>query len=558
MKKIRLLLIAILLLGVFINSCNSDDKNPKGPDPEVPGYDTRNYPYKLNVVYFVPSDITPNPDYEERLTKILRDFRMFVCGWMEHWGYGYRSFGLPINGDGMVDIVLIRGKEPISGYPYDTTNEHGTNAKLKSEIFDYYNDNGLTWQDGTGAIEMESRHVLAIIATNSSNANVPFYGSGRWAFALDYPGMTAEAESAPGSKIYVGGMLHELMHGLNLVHVGPSYSQKNDSNFGMTLMGSGNQTYAKTPTFLHETSAAWLNNSKIAALTTGTFYDADATDTTIAQPEVEIDGGECTVSGTFTSNKTVTGVVVRFTNSSEANFMGHGSSGYTSFAAVAEPTGTNYELTIPINELRGIGATSLRLAVTLLLSNGLDRGLVTEPVYKLVNQGGTYTLTTNSISRTGWTVTTSQSTLPPLSANRDNNVPASLVDGNANTCLTLVKPGMTFSGVTIPENEPVWATIDMGKTTTFNTVLLNFNRYLLQPAWRAKKVSFYKSDNGVDFTLIKQAELVTDDPQKIQNVVALGTSVTCRYLRMTYDEWETASGNDGGAMRFSELMLQNN
>ncbi len=198
------------------------------------------------------------------------------------------------------------------------------------------------------------------------------------------------------------------------------------------------------------------------------------------------------------------------------------------------------------------------MGVSLLTGNGLARSVSSEAVYGLVNQGGSYTMSTSYISRAGWRVTTSHE-LPTGTANPgDVNAPGSLVDGNANTCLTLVKPGMTYGGVSVGAEDTVWVKLDMGKAVEFNTVLLDYNRYNLNAAWRVQRVSFYGSDDGENFTLIKQAELETANPAKIQNSVALGTAVTCRYLKMTYDQWETASGDAGGAMVFSELSLQNN
>ena len=189
--------------------------------------------------------------------------------------------------------------------------------------------------------------------------------------------------------------MHELGHGgFNMPHVGPSYSQRDDPEFGMTLMGSGNYTYGKTPTFLHETSAATLNTCQLAALTTGTFY-TEISSTTAHVPEVIIDGGQCTVKGQASSLYNIEDVVVRFYNSTET-FLG-GSSGYTSVAFRAKTlyngSNYNYEVTFPIEELRTVNSTSMRLGVTALPANGNRYSNTPETVYQLVNNGGEYTLT---------------------------------------------------------------------------------------------------------------------------------------------------------------------
>ena len=52
------------------------------------------YKYNLNVIYFVPKNVTPNPDYEERLSKILIEGQNFFSKWMKHWGFGDKTYGL--------------------------------------------------------------------------------------------------------------------------------------------------------------------------------------------------------------------------------------------------------------------------------------------------------------------------------------------------------------------------------------------------------------------------------------------------------------------------------
>ncbi len=107
---------------------------------------------------------------------------------------------------------------------------------------------------------------------------------GKWCYATDYEGMayelynidpiTGEAiNPTPLTTNLIGGLLHELGHGLNAPHVGPTLSQKNDSQFGISLMGSGNTTYGKKPTFMHHTTAAIMNNCQLSATTDKTYYE---------------------------------------------------------------------------------------------------------------------------------------------------------------------------------------------------------------------------------------------------------------------------------------------
>ncbi len=554
MKKFRLLLLAAFLLGTFLNSCSPDDN--KGPDPDPDPDTEQNYPYKLNVVYFVPSDQQANTGYEARLSEIFLEYQKFVGTWMEHWGYGKRSFGLPLKDDGTVEVVLVNGAQPISGYPNGGGATVGT--KMQNEVRAAYTAQGIT---------PKSDHYMVVMAVNNpSYTNVPVSGSGQWAFAPDYPNMSQDniAATMGYSGNAIGDMFHELLHALNTHHVGPSYSQYNDPKFGTAIMGVGNWYYGRRATFIHEASAATILASQVGQITAGgTWYDWDTLQGSISDAVVGIDGGKCTVSGSFIANRTAKHVVVRFYNAKESSPL-VGGEGYDCFGAVAPVTaGNKYSVTFDIADLRytgyqsgtGVGTVNkFKMVATVLYNDGLSQSRESGVVYTLVNKGGTYTLEASAvnISRENWVVTTSHALPEPTGTNGDtSNTPKNLVDGDQNSCLTVVKPGATYKGITVPASDVAYVQIDMGRNETFNTATLDYSMYKPQAA----KVSFYKSDNGTDFTLIKQAVL-DHAGTSTQNVVNLGATVTCRHLRMTYDEWDTASGDEGGAMMFRELVLE--
>ncbi|MDR3117993.1 MAG: discoidin domain-containing protein [Mediterranea sp.] len=499
------------------------------------------YPYKLNVVYFVPSDRQPNPGYRKRISTILLKHQLFTCKWMKHWGYEEKSFGLPLDENGMINIVAVNGREPLSAYTY----ADGA-GKMRPEIDSWYTTNNLA---------RHSEHTLVITATPGGSVDVPFFGTGKTCYAYDYPEMAYEnmqIDPITGSTIKggagitnnsIGGMLHELGHALNQPHVGAGYSQRYDPAFGIALMGSGNQTWGKAPTFFHHASAATLNNCQIASKTEKTFYETISAQLKISS--VAIQGNRCTVKGNFTATTDVTDVIVRFYNADE-QFLG-GGHGYTSIAFVVKPAGNTFELTnAPIEELRVNSYTNYHIGVTILMNNGTAKSASLPYTYSLVNNNG-YTLESDDLVNNGdWTVETSHP-LPEDAA--ISNAPGSLVDGDLSTCLSMVKPGKTYGGISVESSANVWAIIDFKAETEFSQIILtnrNFQEYL-----NAKAVSFYGSNDGKTFTPVK-VNVELPDPK--ENIIVLETKAKCRYLKMTFDRWDDSQGS---TMQFAELGLKN-
>ena len=184
LKFIRL--ISLLLLISFF-SCEQIEENPisEGDEDEETFEYVSEKPYNLNVIYFVPADKVPNENYHQRLSEIMLDGQAFFLKYMKHWGYGNKTFGLlKDNSKKRVKIHVINGTKPASAYPYE-----GGGNEMRKEIDAYFSEN---------PSEKSSEHFLVISAVNqavtggANPADVPFYGIGKYAYALDYPGMSID------------------------------------------------------------------------------------------------------------------------------------------------------------------------------------------------------------------------------------------------------------------------------------------------------------------------------------------------------------------------------
>ena len=238
-RSLPLLLAALTLLPGTLRA--ADDPTPPPPPPAQ----------ELNILYLLPNDMEPLPRYRERLGKILLEMQRFYNGELARNGSPAR-LRMPIDPDtGLVALELVKGSHPLAGYPY----EKGWETALP-DVRAYLKANPRPTR---------SDRTLVIIPTKpGERMNVPFYGYGKFCFALDYQDFDYKdcGQDTPAGrkfKPWYGGMAHELGHGLGLPHTHATRSQA--KQLGTALMGAGNRTLGFTPTFLTPGDCAFLESS---------------------------------------------------------------------------------------------------------------------------------------------------------------------------------------------------------------------------------------------------------------------------------------------------------
>lgn len=217
--------------------------------------------HPLNIVYFLGNDNEPVADYERRLSELMLYVQQFYAKEMTRNGFPGRSFGLERLENGNVKLHLVRGKRPSREYAYAT----GHNFCM-ADIKEYAEAN-----PGT----LRSEHILVIMPTfyneeynDMSPGGVPFYGLGRNCFALDYAHFDIKhlGQNTPEGRLltkWLGGLAHELGHGLNLPHNEATVTDK--AAMGTPLMGAGNYTFGMSPTYLTLNSARLLDRCQVFA-----------------------------------------------------------------------------------------------------------------------------------------------------------------------------------------------------------------------------------------------------------------------------------------------------
>ena len=246
------------MAAAAIPDCFSDDAKAR-----LQGYQevepTEN---ALDVVYFIGADREPVADYERRISELLLYLQQYYAREMARNGFGYRAFGLIRKPGGMVDILLVRGKEPGTVYGY----ENGGAEKSLAEIEEFFKAN---------PEKKHGAHTFIIMPTlydqeynDDAPGGVPFYGYGKCCFALDYAHFDIKhlGHSNRHGRLmtkWYGGFAHELGHGLNLPHNDGTASQ--NAALGTPLMEAGNFTFGTSPTYLTKASANILDRSETFA-----------------------------------------------------------------------------------------------------------------------------------------------------------------------------------------------------------------------------------------------------------------------------------------------------
>lgn len=319
-------------------------------------------PYCLNVVYFLPQGDEPEAGYEDRLNDLLLYAQEFYRKEMIRNGFGNKTFGLVKTSNNKVKILLVRGEKDIPHYSYD----NGGGWKAEKEIEQYFK---------THPGEKKSSHALVIMPSTSADdmnpGGVPFYGIGKYCFALDYKYFDIQYLGEISLKGHLltkwfGGMVHELGHGLNLPHNMQQVTE--EKNFGTALMGAGNYTLGLKPTFLTEASCAILNNCEVFANTKKTYYDSN-TGFNLENMNVAFTENEIEVVGGFKTHIPVNAVNIYVDHAP----YGQVNNDYDAESWTVKPEkDCRFTLNIPRSELHHQNTNDFQIRLRFLCENGIS------------------------------------------------------------------------------------------------------------------------------------------------------------------------------------------
>lgn len=463
--------LAMLIVMFFCASCTKGGQMPTpSPSPEVPippvetpkvsgptpGTFTSDRQYNLNLVYFIPTDAPAIIDYQKRLSELMLWGQNWFKTQMSLNGYGNKTFGLFANASKTsIKIITIYGTKGKADYPYS-----GGAGAMQAEINAYFTAN---------PSQKTSDHTLVIIPRYAfkpdgvTPTGGPFYGMGKWCFALDYEGLTISnlGKTTPeGSRfsVWFGGLIHELGHGLNLPHNRQKASESNDPNKGMALMWGGNGTLGISPTFLTATDAAILNVNQIFNTDTKVYYAPVTAAITTIKAEYAAVNNAIVISGKFTTSNPATSIV--YYNDPDFNGEGPGvNHDYNAITWESKVIGTDgFNIEMPVSEfVYTDNATPYELKVKLVHQNGN----VTETIYSynFVNNIPILNFSTRAeLNKTNWRVTDFSSE-ETSGEGTSNGKATNIIDGNASTYW---HSKWTGSAASYPHH----LTVDMGASQT--------------------------------------------------------------------------------------------
>jgi hypothetical protein len=506
----------LFLLVVCLNfACKKDLKQPdaKPAEPIKPITYTSNQARNLNVVYFVPADLSPYADYERRISEIMLAGQKYFAEQMNWNGYGSKTFGLlKDDANARVKIITIKGKLSRENYKAETHNN------ALQEINAYFSAN---------PSEKSSDHTLIILPALYLNANStlpmdgvnPYFGIGKSCYVLDYPNFDYKyfgTDTYEFTKWY-GGLFHELGHALNLPH---NHAKKSEMSVkGTALMGAGNYTLGKTPTFLTAADCAVLDVNQVFNADTKAYYAQVNAGITSIEASYNSSTSAINVSGKFSSEVPVKQILYYNDPETIADGGTGANKDYNAITWTSKPIGSNeFKIDFLLSDfIEKTDGLKYELRVKLVHENGH----VTQTSYNYLFNAGIPILdfsTKPEINKQGWKIS-SFSSEESSGEGTINGRANTLIDGNGSTYW---HSKWTGSSTSYPHD----FVVDMGVTNTVKGFTL-IQRSGLSRA--IKDFELLSSVDGVSFVSIKNFTAANTNGNQY---FTFDTSRTFRYFKV--------------------------
>lgn len=519
MNKINSFIFGIFLLV----SCSKDTAtNPEVIEKtkEDVWSVNKNNQYALNVVIFKPTDGTIEEDMVDNVSNVMLYVQKWYEKQMELNGYGKKTFGLVTNQLGKAKVTIVDGLEPSNYYADNSRN-------VNKEVNQYFDDN---------PDEKMSNHTFVL---GKKDSGVPFYGLGKNAFATtnDFV-LTSTGEFIGDLELMIcdklGGIMHELGHGLNLPHC----AHKASDLPKIALMSFGNHTYQKD----RESSLVFLTASDCAILNVSeTFNKKDK----LYYDDAEIKLESFSVQKDNVKQATI--VQGFLTSNVKANHFYVGHNGYpleggydnitftTPLSATTKENEFSFSLEMPYTDIFNDYQAKdiLELSLVVVLDNGLKSvlykydytidALSPEPNEDIEKEYKAFVLS----DRSGWGIT--------ANTNTTSNPEAQMLDGNLDTYWHSIWPYV------IADKGAHVITIDMSEAKTFEGVYLFSDRSGGQ--FRPKHVILETSNDGFTWNNVQQNTIASIGEAR-EVILNFDTTVTSQHLRITVDEVYISSGTE--------------
>lgn len=394
-------------------------------------------PKNLTVVYLIPSDLDTIAKFKQRLGPVMFYAQDWFRNQMNQNGFGNKTFGI------LKDTVLKQIPIHVIRSANDKTYLNNAGNAV-SEVNQYFTNN-----PGTKT----SEHVLILMPpyfyqnNDSTKPNAgPFYGYGKYCFAMDCKYMDTIYKGTNAFALWVGGMMHEIGHAFQLPHnslnyptcgdftKNPAYNALNFPGYKPSLMSIGNYTLELYNTILTKADCAILNVNQIFNNSNSVFYENVNSGLKSIHGVYHSSTDEMEISGRF-FNKALSGqplypiddIVIY--NDPNYNNEGTGvNRDYNAISWLTKPIGTDsFNIRIPKNNLQFLGNTKYELKVKLVHSNGKIKQTVTNFEFRNNRPVLSYHMRydRSAIDRKNWIITTS-------SVQPGDNI-AYLIDSNVTT-----------------------------------------------------------------------------------------------------------------------------